>query len=155
MADLGGFDATKIEPQGEYKPFPAGEYRMVIVKSEKKQNSKKNGFYLEMVFQVIEGPHKGRKAISRLNIWNPSEVATRIANSELSAICHATGVMQPRASEQLHDIPMVVGIEIEERSDKAGQFNNVPKTFKKVGTVGSQSTAETVPAGPPEKAPWE
>lgn len=156
MADLGGFDATKIEPQGDYTPLPAGEYRMVITKSEKKPTKANTGSFLELELQVVDGQHKGRTVRDRLNIWNPNQTAAEIASRQLSAICHATGVMQPRASEQLHGIPIFVGLAVKERNDKPGQFNNEVKSYKKAGTAtATQPKAEAVAAGPPEKAPWE
>jgi hypothetical protein len=155
MADLGGFDATKIEPQGDFSPLPAGEYRMVITKSEKKPTKAGTGSFLELELQVVDGQYKNRTVRDRLNIWNPNQTAAEIASRQLSAICHATGVMQPRASEQLHGIPIFVGLAVKERDDKPGQFNNEVKSYKKAGAASPQPKAETVPAGPPEKAPWE
>jgi hypothetical protein len=157
MADLGGFDASKIEPQGDYTPLPAGEYRVVITKSEKKPTKKGNGSFLELELQVVDGQHKGRTVRDRLNIWNPNQQAAEIASRQLSAICHATGVMQPRASEQLHGIPIFVGVAVREREDKPGEFSNDVKSYKKATTGPAQPQAKQQPVavGAVDKAPWE
>ncbi len=158
MADLGGFDATKIAPQGDRTPLPAGDYKMVIEKSEKKPTKNGNGHFLELVIKVVDGEHAGRMVWDRLNIWNANQTAAQIAASTLSAICHATGVMKPNASEQLHNIPMMVSVVVKERDDKKGEFSNEVKAYKRIGTrevaqklqVAEASTDTTA-----DKAPWE
>jgi hypothetical protein len=158
MADLGGFDATKIAPQGDRTPLPAGEYKAVIEKSEKKPTQKGTGFYLELVIKVVDGEHAGRMVWDRLNIWNPNQTAAQIAAATLSSICHATGVMKPNASEQLHNIPMIVSVVVKERDDKKGEFGNEVKGYKRIGArevAKNLQVPETVPSSQAEKAPWE
>ncbi|MCV6900793.1 DUF669 domain-containing protein, partial [Escherichia coli] len=86
----------------------AGKYRAQIVKAEWKENKAKTGRYLELVFEVNRGDHEGRRVWGRLNIENPSAAATQIAQGELSAICHATGVLKPRSEQALLNLPMVI-----------------------------------------------
>ena len=155
MADLGGFDATKIDPAGDRSPIPAGEYKAVIEKSEKKPTKAGTGHYLELVLSIVDGPQKGRKVWDRLNIWNPNQTAAQIAAQSLSAICHATGVMKPNASEQLHGIPMVISVAVSERADKPGEKSNEVKGYKKLGTSAPTQQLQTAGATPAEKAPWE
>jgi hypothetical protein len=156
MADLGGFDATQIEPQGDYTPIPAGDYKVVITKSEKKPTKAGNGAFLELELQLVDGALKGRTVKDRLNIWNPNQTAAEIASRQLSAICHATGVMQPRASEQLHGITMVAGVAVKERDDKPGTFTNEVKSYKKSTATPVVNSAQPVGAGAKaDKAPWE
>jgi len=155
MADLGGFDATKIDPAGDRSPLPAGEYKAVIEKSEKKATKAGTGHYLELVLSIVDGPQKGRKVWDRLNIWNPNQTAAQIAAQSLSAICHATGVMKPNASEQLHGIPMVISVAVAERADKPGEKSNEVKGYKKIGTAEPTQQLQTAGATPAKKAPWE
>ena len=158
MADLGGFDATKIAPQGDRTPLPAGDYKVVIEKSEKKPTKKGTGHLLELVLKVVDGEHSGRMVWERLNIWNPSQDAAKIAASTLSAICHATGVMKPNASEQLHNIPMIASVVVEERKDAKGEFSNKIKAYKRIGArevAKNLQVPETVPSSQADKAPWE
>ena len=35
MADLSGFDANQVEPNGDFEPIPAGKYLAVITESAK------------------------------------------------------------------------------------------------------------------------
>ena len=86
MADLRGFDANKVEPAMPFEPIPAGKYLAMITASEMKANKANTGRFLELRFTIIEGEHKGRVIFSRLNLENPNEIATRIAQAELSAV---------------------------------------------------------------------
>jgi hypothetical protein len=154
MADLGGFDASKVAPQGDRSPLPAGEYRAVIEKTEKKPTKAGTGHYLELVLKVIDGEHKGRMVWDRLNIWNPNQDAAKIAAATLSSICHAAGVMQPKTSEQLHNIPIVISVAVKPRADNPSEKTNEIKGYKKIGST--QQSPQTVAAGVGgEKAPWE
>jgi hypothetical protein len=157
MADLGGFDATKIAPQGDRTPLPAGDYKVVIEKSEKKPTKKGTGHLLELVLKVVDGEHKGRMVWERLNIWNPNQAAANIAASKLSSICHATGVLQPNASEQLHNIPMIMSVSVRERDDKPGEHSNEIKGYKRIGAreVAKNLQVPEAISEDANKAPWE
>ena len=89
MANLTGFDANSVNPATDFEPLPAGKYLAIITDSEMKPTKSGSGNYLELTFQVIDGPFKGRMLWSRLNLDNPNAQAVQIAQGELSAICRA------------------------------------------------------------------
>ena len=89
MANLNGFNANNVDPATDFEPIPTGKYLAVITDSEMKPTKSGSGRYLELTFQVIDGPHKNRLLWSRLNLENPNELAMQIAQGELSAICRA------------------------------------------------------------------
>lgn len=139
MADLGGqFNADEVEPLGEYQPIPAGDYRVAVVKSEWKPTKNGNGRYIEFGFQILEGPSEGRMVFSRLNLENPNQTAVNIARSELSSICHAVGKLKPRDTTELHNVPLIVSVELKKRSDSDGYTNEI----KKYSSVSSARAAE-------------
>lgn len=105
MAQL-NFDATNVSPQAAFEILPAGWYTGYIVNSEMKPTKDGSGSYLNLELEIIAGQYAGRKAFDRLNINNANPKAVDIAYSTLSAICHATGVIQCADSEQLHGKPM-------------------------------------------------
>jgi hypothetical protein len=117
MADLNGFDATQVEPAGSFAPIPAGQYPAVITDSEMKPTRSGNGSYLQLTFEILEGEHRGRKLWSRLNLDNPNPTAVAIAKAELSALCRAVGVMRPKDSVELHNLPMVIRVACRKRAD--------------------------------------
>ena len=83
MANLSGFDAREVEPTVGFEPIPAGKYVAVITASEMKETKNKDGHYLELVFQIIEGEYKGRKLWGRLNLDNANPTAVQIARGQL------------------------------------------------------------------------
>lgn len=59
MAKL-DFNAEEYEPMGSFEPIPVGEYLVVISDSEIKDNNNKDGKYLQLVYDVVEGDYQGR-----------------------------------------------------------------------------------------------
>jgi hypothetical protein len=147
MADLTGFNANNVEPTSGFELIPAGKYLAIITDSAMKSTKAGNGQYLELTFRIVNGPHENRVLWSRLNLDNPSEQAVRIAQGELSAICRAVGVPQPRDSSELHDIPLLIGVVLKRRGDTDEMTNEVRSYSRKdaVGVVPRQETASTPP----------
>lgn len=70
--------------------FPLGDYKVEITAAEPKVvKDNPSAGYLELSLTVTEGDLRGMVQRDRLNIFNPSEVAKRIANQRLSAYCFA------------------------------------------------------------------
>ena len=130
MADLQGFDANTVEPAIAFEPIPAGKYAALITESEMKPTKAGTGHYLELTFQVIEGEYKNRRLWARLNLDNPNAQAVEIARAELSAICRAVGVMAPKDSVDLHNLPLVVRVACKKRED-TGEITNEIKGYSK------------------------
>jgi hypothetical protein len=143
MADLMGFDASRIEPNEPASAVPKGEYQVIIVESEKKPTSKGDGSLLNMVLQIVEGQFKGRKLYDRLNLWNKNEQATKIAQGTLSAICRAVNVLTPHTSEQLHNRTLTAVVDV---SEYQGKLRNEVKGYKPKQT-GVAVTATASPDG--------
>lgn len=140
MAFLGGtFDATQVEPQGDYTPIPPGDYKVQVIASEMKETSNHNGHMLVLEMEIIEGDQGGRKLFDRLNLDNPNAQAVEIAQRTLSAICHATGKLSVQDSEELHMIPMVAVVKVDPpRKGKDGKeygASNSIKTYKAIETA--------------------
>ncbi len=145
MANLNGFNANNVDPATEFEPIPPGKYVAVITASEMKATKAGNGSYLELTFQVIEGEFKGRLLWARLNLDNPNALTVKIARSELSAICRSVGVMEPKDSCELHNLPLVVSVRQE--TDRDGNVRNAIKGYAKRETAVAPAQAAT--ATPP------
>jgi len=145
MADLNGFNAHNVEPNADFDPIPAGKYLAVITASEMKPTKNNNGHFLELAFQVIEGPYKNRLLWSRLNLDNPSEQAVQIARGELSALCRAIGVMQPKDSVELHNLPLMVTVKCKNREDTGDVVNEIKGYAKKEPVVATPSAQTNTP----------
>ena len=148
MANLNGFDANDVDPATEFEPLPQGKHLVVITDSEMKPTKSGSGHYLELTFQVINGPYANRLLWSRLNLDNPSRQAVEIAHGELSAICRAVGVMTPRDSIELHDLPLVVTVVQKRRDDTGEVVNEIRGYMKKEPAKLDQAQQETTSAPP-------
>lgn len=152
MAKL-NFNAHDVDPTDSFDPLPAGEYLCVIANSENKPTKAGTGSFLELEFEVIEGPYQGRKLWDRLNLDNPSETAVKIARATLSAICRAVNVMQPGDSYELHDLPLVCKVRNERRAD-SDELSNVIKGYRSRRTATQHAPISTVSSAP-STPPWK
>ena len=148
MANLNNFDARTVEPIAEFEPIPAGKYLAAISSSEMKNTKNGNGSYLELEFTVLEDQYKGRKLWARLNLKNPNATTVKIARSELSALCHATGILTPKDSCELHNIPLTISVKLKKRDD-TGELTNEIKSYSK----RESASAQPQPA-PADTPPW-
>jgi hypothetical protein len=147
MSDLRGFDAEKVEPSGDFEPIPAGKYLAVVTESGMKDNKAGNGRYLQLTFEIIEGPFKGRLQWARLNLEHPNQTAVKIARSQLSALCRAAGVLTPNDSADLHNLPVILHVKCKKRAD-TGEITNEVAGFSKKETAAGQPQ-QAVNAAPP------
>jgi hypothetical protein len=147
MANLNGFNAANVDPATDFEPIPAGKFLAIISNSEMKPTKSGSGTYLELTFQVIEGQYKNRLLWSRLNLSNPNNLAVQIAQGELSAICRAVGVMQPKDSVELHNIPLQITVKVKKREDSGDLVNEIKGYAKKEAATGQpqQETTSTPP----------
>jgi hypothetical protein len=149
------FDANKVKPNSKPDPIPVGEYRLAITSSEVKPVSTGKGRCLNLELVVLdEGQYKGRKIFTNLNVQHENAQAQEIAQGELSAICHATGVLTLTNSSQLHNKPMLCKVAIKP-GNNGYDPKNVIKSYKPadgsavVGSVAPAAAAAPVAANAP------
>lgn len=152
MASL-QFNAASVAPQQSFTPIPAGTYIAQITESEIKATKSGTGQMLNATFEVLEGQYKGRKVFGRINIVNANPEAERIGQSQLSALCHATGVMQLQDTVQLHNRPIKIKVKI--REDETGKYDpsNDVTGYESSGMAATMPAAVVAPA-PASAAPW-
>lgn len=158
MATL-NFNAQNVNPQAIYEPLPAGWYPVAITASESRPTKNGQGAYLHLELTVLDGTHKGRKVYDRLNLWNQNQVATEIAYRQLSAICHAVGVLEVGDSVQLHNLPLEAKVSIR-AADGAYEASNEVKGYRAATSpaqpaapVHAPASAPAAPVTPPPAAP--
>lgn len=130
MADLNGFNANNVEPSSTFEAIPAGNYIAAIIASETKPTKNGGGSYLQLSFQILEGEYKGRLLWARLNLNNANALTVQIARAELSAICRAAGIMTPKDSVELHNLPMQISVKCRKRQD-TGEITNEIRGYAK------------------------
>lgn len=150
MAQLGNFDASKVDPSQSFTPIPAGRYVCAMTKSETKKNKAGTGEFLECTFTVRGGEYSGKTVIDRLNLAHPNATTVEIAKRTLSAICHAVGVMVPRDSIALHNIPLMLEISVTDADEKGRVYNQVDG----YSAISHEAPAATEPAKSEAKPAW-
>lgn len=156
MASFGStYDASNGETMGATDALPAGEYIAAIVKSERREAKAGNGnAYINLEFEVQDGPAQGRRFWTMLNLWNTNSTAVEIAQRELNSICQATGRLRVDDSEDLHGVPMIVKLGV--KSDSYGE-KNVTKGYKPLngsGTSRQQGQQQSGSTSNGGSAPW-
>jgi hypothetical protein len=112
MANLNGKYDPNAEAQQDLGKLPTGEYLAVIVDSDIKPTSQNNGEYAEFVYEVIEpAALKGRKHWERVTLDNPNTKAVEIGQRQFASIREATGVANPRDTQELHNKPHIIRVE--------------------------------------------
>ena len=149
MANLNGFNANNVEPASDFDPIPAAKYAAVITNSEFKPTKNGSGNYLELTFQVIEGQYKNRLLWARLNLEHQNEMTAKISRGQLAAICQAVGIMTPKDSAELHNLPLIINVKLKKRTD-TGELANEIKGYTKRET-GQAAAAAVKPTIPPWK----
>ena len=155
------FNAEEIEPSSSFDPIPAGWYTAIISNSEMKATRDGYGEYLSLTLQVIEGQYENRLVFARLNLKNANDKAVDIARKDLAAICRAVGVMSPQASEELHDIPLMIKVKVRpasgdyEASNDIGGYKAVEGANLTPAPKAASKPQTPPPAATTTKKPWQ
>ena len=151
MASL-SFDATSVEITSR-DPVPADVYEALITDSEIRATRTGNGKGINLTFEIVSGPHKGRKVFAWINFQHPKAEVQRIGQEELARICKAVGIGRLEDTAQLHNLPMMITVGI----DKDDKTRNVIKNYKAKETAAPAQTAAAPASGAAAsgEAPWK
>jgi hypothetical protein len=147
------FDASQVAPQASTGPLPAGVYLAHIVESDVQPLKSGNGEGLKLTFEIIDGQLKGRKVWENLNIRHTSEDTQRIAQSQLSALCHAVNVIKLMDTAALHFKPVRINVTVREAVGQYKASNNIKGYEAAGGSISAPATAPT-PAPVAETPAW-
>ena len=128
MGNLSGFYQNYGSIKESSGTLPPGHYNVGIESAEAKptKNDPNQGF-LELKLKVMDGEYRNMYAPSiRLNLWNASEKAREIADSELKKITIATGAGAIDDSSQLVGKMMQVTVRPQKDSQYSESVNPVP-----------------------------
>jgi hypothetical protein len=112
-----------------------------------------NGEGLKLTFEIIDGQFKGRKVWENLNIRHTSEDTQRIAQSQLSALCHAVNVIKLMDTAALHFKPVRINVTVREAVGQYKASNNIKGYEAAGGGISAPATAPT-PAPVAEAPAW-
>jgi len=162
------FDANLVIPVGQNDPLPLGEYTVIITDSEinptkkdkDKPASEQRNKYLQFVYEIVDGEYKGKKLWDRLNIMNETVTAQEIAKRSLSSICRSVGVIHPKETNELHNIPFVVKVGIRAASGDFAATNTIKEYKRCDGRKLTEitdivDTPTTTTTAPKKALPWD
>lgn len=159
MANLAGLIDYNASPESQFSALPSGEYPALITDSTVKQTKAGTGTYLELTYQIVDGPYKGRQLWARVTLSNPNATATQIGQQHLAQLRHATGQMQLQDSQQLHNIPHLIRVEHKPATGAYGESNEVREYKQLGGAVQPIPARAPTPAAPAPAAagglPWQ
>lgn len=158
------FNAANVEPQKPNEVIPSGWYPVEIIDAEvkptgKNKASKGKGAYFN--YKILSGDYKGRVIFgSCINVENANVQCQEIGQRELSAICHAVGIINvadlaPFIGRQL-DLKVKVRKASPEDLEKGYEDKNEPSGYKAlVGATGPSAPVGFAPTtmGAPPMAP--
>lgn len=148
------FDATNIVPQQAGGKHPTGMFPVTITATrasptggDDKTNpptSPTGGRFVVTFTSAAGNIEKG------YNLWNPTPIAVEIAQKELSALCHATGIFKLSMSadnlsmcgHELRGASLVIDIQPQVKNP---DFNEVRKVFDKNGNEPGKAAAAPQP----------
>jgi hypothetical protein len=145
------FDASTVAPQASTGPLPAGTYLAHITESDVQPLKSGNGEGLKLTFEIIDGQFKGRRVWENLNIRHSNEDTQRIAQSQLSALCHAVNVIKLMDTAALHFKPVRINVTVREAQGIYKANNNI-KGYESAG--GGVSAPAAAPAPAAETPAW-
>lgn len=149
------FDSSQVAPStGTADALPAGWYNVMMDESDVKPTSKSTPdnpqYMLACRFNILDGQYQGRKVFVRLNIKNSNPQAVEIAYKDLSAICHAVGMIGVvQDSTMLHGKPLKIKVKLRAATGEYEASNEV-SAYKNINEqVGGAPGAPGVNPGMP------
>lgn len=142
MANLGQTYKVDELPQNEYEPIPAGTYNAMIMESEIKDSST-GGQYVQLRIEITGPTQAGRSVFERLNIRNQNEKAVQIALQTLGSICKAVGLNSVSDTNELHNRPFKVTLDVEQGKPYEDKITGEMKQGNPQNRIKKYEKAET------------
>lgn len=118
-------DTTGTEKMGGYEVYPPGDYPAMMISAAKKATRNNDGYFVECVYQFIEGAHTGKRFTSRMNLWNSNAQAVDIAKRELKSLRAALGLPDNASDLTLFvNKPVVLRLNAKPRKDDPARVEN-------------------------------
>jgi len=147
------FDASQVAPKAASTPIPAGTYLAHIIESDVVDLKSGNGQGLKLTYEILDGQFKGRRVFDNLNIVHAKPDTQAIAQSQLSAICHAVGVIQLSDTAMLHYKPVKLTVTIKEAQGDFAARNNIKSVESAGGAVPAVTASAPAAAKPAANVP--
>ena len=119
-------DLTSVSLDNEYEVIPEGEYNVVVIDSEIRQNKTKDGEYINVKMEILEGPYKGRYIFTSFNIKNKTAKAVEIGFKKLkSLLVHSKASDVNKITSPNDLLNLTVGVKTRLREVEGQQYCDV------------------------------
>jgi hypothetical protein len=109
------------EPERPFELLPSGKYLAQIIGSETKF-AKSGGVYVNFKIEILEPEaHAKRILFDMVTIENQNEMAVDIGRHRLSSMADACFRQEIQDTEELHFIPVVIGVTIRKQEGYSDQ----------------------------------
>jgi hypothetical protein len=163
--DFLGFDPRTTEAsesfEGRQEPIPNGRYKAVVTSAKRTHTKKKDGWFWEMVFTIIEGEYEGRTMTHRFNMANSSEEAVAIGRSHMKRYLDCIGNLEPKDESELCHIAVFITVSCKKETytnRKGEQAEGIFNEITKIDSFGSESPKEEFSVKEKEQSnlpPWK
>ena len=156
MSFFENFNASNVNPNDQFSPLPAGNYEVMITDAEIRHTKDGQGTYMRLALDVQSGQYQGRKIFHNLTRENRNNVAKEIGERQLSQICHAIGVLEPKEKEDILFKPLVAVLKIRKGNEGYSDSNEVQRfqTLANSNGVPSFSVPPQATRQQASSAPW-
>jgi len=152
----------EVAPAGSGGQLPVSDamgHLVVITDSEFKENRKGTGEFVAFTLEIIEGDGVGTTGNWNLHLFNTNDKARDIAYSQLSALCHVTGIFPEGADVDTsiwHGIPFRAVVCLQTKQEADTSYTEVKRLLHADGSKpgkGQAVEAESAPEPPAKPAP--
>ena len=128
------FDASKVDPEQGMSNLPVGRHKVVIETSEVKPTKDGSNGKVQFNLVIVEGDSQNVTGAYNLNLYHSNPQVVQIAEKQLSALCHVTGVMNLADTQQLHGIPFYIEVVKQTKGEGAEKgYTEIKKVFDASG----------------------
>jgi hypothetical protein len=156
MAEF-SFDATQVEPQQSFSVVDPGTYNAVALESQMR-TTKAGGEMLQYKMQITDGKYVNRVLFARFNVRNDSAEAEKIGRAQLSAFCHAVGVVNLSDTDDLLHKPVRIRVKVRPARDGYDAQNEISgfeaASAQPVARPSVPSSAPSSASRAPSAKPW-
>ncbi len=140
------FDATKFNPEQGMAKHPVGKFPAIISGVSVEENNSKTGGYFSVLFTTQAGSIR-----KNYNLWfnNPSDgqkQAIDIASRQLSALCHAVGIIRLGDGRELINARCQIDVTPQAKDER---YNEVSKVYDANGDEPGKAPAAPQPQAAP------
>lgn len=145
------FDRDSVEPIRDYGILPDGQYPSLIEVSEVQATKAKNGHFIFLEMNILEGEFKNQKIFDRINIDNPSEKCVEMGKRSLAALCYAADVQGFNDTSQLTNKIVIAHVKTKDDRNFVRTYSSPSATVASAGPPVAPPSAAPSTSG---KEPW-